>query len=125
MPCMQAFIRALMTPAHSAVAPAPHRLAVIPTDQRREFHIVRHNRDPARPPYIWATWLPRLLTGEKSCEWTAWFKAHHRNWTRTPSDFNQAQWLIDHTALLNKQRAGGYSPCRSRLATLAVHHLPG
>ena len=76
-------------------------------------------------PYIWATWLPRLLTGENSCEWTAWFKAHHRNWTRTPSDFNQAQWLLDHTALLNKQRAGGYSPCRSRLATLAVHHLPG
>ena len=20
-------------------------------------------------PYIWATWLPRLLTGENSCEW--------------------------------------------------------
>ena len=76
-------------------------------------------------PYMWATWLPKLLTGENSCEWTAWFKAHHRNWTRTPSDFNQAQWLLDHTALLNKQRAGGYSPCRSRLATLAVRHLPG
>ena len=44
-------------------------------------------------PYMWATWLPKLLTGENSCEWTAWFKAHHRNWTRTPSDFNQAQWL--------------------------------
>ena len=33
-------------------------------------------------PYIWATWLPRLLTGENSCEWAVWFKAHHQDWTR-------------------------------------------
>ena len=54
-------------------------------------------------PYIWATWLPTLLTGENSCEWTAWFKAHHRNWTRTPSESNQAQWMLNHTALLNER----------------------
>ena len=55
-------------------------------------------------PYIWATWLPRLLTGENSCEWAAWFKAHHKNWNRAPSDFDQARWLMLHTALLNEQR---------------------
>ena len=55
-------------------------------------------------PYIWATWLPRLLTGENSCEWAVWFKAHHQSWTRQPSDFDQAQWLMGHTALLNQQR---------------------
>ena len=64
-------------------------------------------------PYIWATWLPRLLTGENSCEWAAWFKAHHKNWAKPPSDFNQAQWMLNHTALLNERRAnwevGGYS----------------
>ena len=64
-------------------------------------------------PYIWATWLPRLLTGENSCEWAAWFKAHYQGWTRQPSGFNQAQWLLNHTALLNERRAnweaGGYS----------------
>ena len=54
-------------------------------------------------PYIWATWLPRLLTGENSCKWAVWFKAHHRNWTRNPSQFNQAQWMLDHTALLNER----------------------
>ena len=63
-------------------------------------------------PYIWATWLPRLLTGENSCEWAIWFKAHHQNWERVPSDFNQAQWMLNHTALLNERRAnwevGGY-----------------
>ena len=63
-------------------------------------------------PYIWATWLPRLLTGENSCEWAIWFKAHHQDWARVASDFNQAQWLLDHTALVNERisnwTAGGY-----------------
>ena len=57
-------------------------------------------------PYIWATWLPRLLTGENSCEWASWFRARHESgsWVRRPSDFNQIQWLVGHTALLNEQR---------------------
>lgn len=53
--------------------------------------------------HVWITWLPRLLTGENSCEWAVWFKAHHRDWTRRPSDFDQAQWLLDHTALVNER----------------------
>ena len=53
-------------------------------------------------PYIWATWLPRLLTGENSCEWAIWFKAHYQDWTRQPSDFDQAKWVLDHTALVNE-----------------------
>ena len=57
-------------------------------------------------PYIWATWLSRLLTGENSCEWAIWFKAHYVEWTRQPSDFDQAKWLMRHTALLNQQRQG-------------------
>ncbi len=83
-------------------------------------------------PYIWATWLPRLLTGENSCEWAVWFKAHYVEWTRQSSDFDQAEWLMRHTALLNHQRQeweddghhvfvethGAYRP-RGKTATLA------
>ena len=68
---------------------------------------------PRKHPYIWATCRSRLLTGENSCEWAGWFKAHHRNWIRNPSDFNQAEWLLSHIALLNKRRNdwknGGFS----------------
>ena len=60
---------------------------------------------PRQRPYIWATWLPRLLTGENSCEWAIWFKAHHQSWERVPSDFDQAKWMLDHTALLNERIA--------------------
>ena len=54
-------------------------------------------------PYIWATWLPRLLIGENSCEWAVWFKAHHQDWAKVPSEFNQAEWMLNHTALLNER----------------------
>lgn len=27
-------------------------------------------------PYIWPTWISGLLSGEKQCEWAAWYRAH-------------------------------------------------
>ena len=59
----------------------------------------------SRGPYIWATTLTKLLTGENSCEWAGWFKAHHQNWTKAPSDFDSTIWMLEHTALVNDERA--------------------
>ena len=56
-------------------------------------------------PYIWATWLAKLLTSENSCEWAVWFKAHYQDWTRTPSEFNQAEWMLNHTLDCNVREA--------------------
>ena len=69
----------------------------------------------ATGPYIWVTWLPRLLSGGSSCEWSSWFKVQHEgwSWSRMPSDFDQTDWLLNHTALLNQLRENwelqGYS----------------
>jgi hypothetical protein len=54
-------------------------------------------------PYIWVTWLTKLLVGENSCEWAAWFKANHegRSWTKVPSNFDASEWQLNHTDLLN------------------------
>ena len=60
---------------------------------------------PRDNPYIWTTWLPRLLTSENSCEWAIWFKAHRQNWAKVPSDFNQAEWMLNHTSLLNEKKS--------------------
>ena len=64
-------------------------------------------------PYIWTTSLPKLLTGECSCEYAAWFKANHQGWKRQPSNFDAVQWQIEHTALLieTKERflSSGYN----------------
>ena len=60
----------------------------------------------ATGPYVWVAWLPRLLSGESSCEWASWFKAQHEgdSWVRMPSDFEQGGWIMNHSATLNKQR---------------------
>lgn len=59
---------------------------------------------PREHPYIWANWLARLLAGESHCQWAGWFRAHYQDWTKPPSDFDNAQWMLDHTALLNRER---------------------
>ena len=43
------------------------------------------------------------MTGDRSCEWAIWFKAHYQNWPRRPSDLDPTEWLMRHTALLNRQ----------------------
>ena len=56
-------------------------------------------------PYIWATWLAKILAGDSSCEWAAWFKARYdsKSWQRVArSDFSA--WAIAHTALLDRSR---------------------
>lgn len=62
-------------------------------------------------PYIWATWLAPLLSGDDSCEWKVWFKAHYQGYEKIPRDFNSAEWTENHTALLTtlQNRYGGSS----------------
>ena len=57
-------------------------------------------------PYIWVTWLTKLLVGEKSCEWCAWFKAKHEGWSwdKQPSTFNSVAWQMDHSAQVAANR---------------------
>ena len=57
-------------------------------------------------PYIWVTWLSKLLAGDNSCEWASWFRAQHEGWSyeKTPSTFDQATWQMEHTELLNRVR---------------------
>ena len=59
---------------------------------------------PREHPYIWATWLAKLLAEDSQCQWAGWFRAHNRNWTKPPSHFDNAKWTLHHTTLLNRER---------------------
>ena len=59
---------------------------------------------PREHPYIWTTWFAKLLAGDSHCQWACWFRAHNQSWARPPSDFDNAKWMLDHTALLNRER---------------------
>ena len=56
-------------------------------------------------PYIWITWLTKLLVGDNSCEWASWFKAQHdgKSWTRAERVGNLARWQIGHTDMLKRK----------------------
>ena len=69
-------------------------------------------------PYIWVTWLTKLLTGNDGCEHASWFKArfHSKSWTRVERVNNLARWQVGHTDLLNAKarelREQGYEVSR-------------
>ncbi len=48
-------------------------------------------------PYIYPTWLPKLLAGLDRCKWKTWFQVHHegRTWQRLDSDFNLSRYNMD------------------------------
>ena len=36
-------------------------------------------------PYVWVTWLSRLLVGDDSCVWPSWFRAHYESFRKADS----------------------------------------
>lgn len=60
---------------------------------------------PRRQPYIWVTWLSKIMAGEQSCIWASWFKAHHQDYNKLQGSFDLARWNIEHTRLLTEYRA--------------------
>jgi len=52
-------------------------------------------------PYVWVTWITKLLAGETHCTWSVWLRANYKT-APMPSDFDSASWKIGHTALLRK-----------------------
>jgi hypothetical protein len=57
-----------------------------------------------KQPYIWVTWLSKVMAGEQACLWASWFKAHHQDYPKVPSNFDLASWNVEHTRLLIRTR---------------------
>jgi hypothetical protein len=51
-------------------------------------------------PYIYATWLAKLLPGGQQCVWSAWFKAHHKYEKFEEQAFDLVKWNRDHAKLM-------------------------
>jgi CRISPR/Cas system-associated exonuclease Cas4 (RecB family) len=66
-------------------------------------------------PYIWATWITKLLAGENQCAWAAWFRAHYR-YDKLPRDVDLAAWTVDHGEMVReccrRLTADGYEVLR-------------
>ena len=55
-------------------------------------------------PFLWISWLSKLMAGEKQCQWACWFRSHYR-WNKLPSGCDLARWTADHAQLLHARRA--------------------
>lgn len=65
-----------------------------------------HSRTkPRTEPYVWATWISKLLAGESTCLWSAWFRAHHQFAKTARADFDLDRWQTDHTAVVHRAAA--------------------
>ncbi len=56
---------------------------------------------PRAEPYVWVSWITKLLAGESSCVWSAWFRAHYQT-AKGPNNFDMAAWLMEHAAMLRR-----------------------
>ena len=74
---------------------------------------------PRESPYIWATWLARLLAGEASCEWASWFRSHYQAWAKPPTDFDQARESREKLGYTVYTEAQNAFRLRGKFATLA------
>lgn len=51
--------------------------------------------------YVWVTWLAKLMAGDVQCQWAPWFRSHFMGYTKAPSDFQQATWVVEHNKCLD------------------------
>jgi hypothetical protein len=54
--------------------------------------------------YVHPAWLAKLMAGEASCAWAAWYRVHYSNWSRPASDFDEAKYRMEHTRLVREMR---------------------
>lgn len=81
-----------------------------------------------RRPFIWITWLTKLLAGENKCWWATWFRATH-DYQKTPDDPGREaffkEWTAKHDAIVNRHaatlRANGYTLKMEEDASFFAH----
>ncbi len=80
-------------------------------------------------PYIWVTWLTRLIAGEAQCEWSLWYRARYRFDKLAPGS-DLVRWTMEHDHLVQARAEAlvkaGLKPVpeqsmtvRGRLATVS------
>lgn len=57
-------------------------------------------------PYVWVTWITKLLAGEDKCWFKAWFKAHYE-YDKLEEDAENkaklAEWTRNHDAMVQRR----------------------
>lgn len=75
------------------------------TDKRSNEITMKKEPTKKQKPTVRVTQLAPLMAGEKECEYSVWFPAHHQ-YEKLPSDSSSLDtWLIEHRELVNFRAA--------------------
>lgn len=55
---------------------------------------------PRGQPYVWMTWLAKAMSGDVSCVWQPWFRAHYQLAATMPEGTGLDEWRAKHTRLV-------------------------
>ena len=58
--------------------------------------------NPRKSPYIWVTWLAKVMSGDVTCHWQSWFQSHNQLTEKQSGDFDSAGWVMSHTKMLTE-----------------------
>jgi hypothetical protein len=56
---------------------------------------------PRVEPYVWVSWVTKVLAGESTCVWSAWLRAHYQT-AKKPNGLDLGSWQMDHTAMIRR-----------------------
>lgn len=54
-------------------------------------------------PFLWPSWLAKLISGSDQCEWKFWIKSHYK-FDEKSSEFSLTTWAIKHNQLVKARR---------------------
>ena len=59
---------------------------------------------PRSSPYVYVTWIAKILSGDAQCAWAPWFKAHF-TFDKVKRSFDSAAWSASHNDMIRKRVA--------------------
>ena len=54
---------------------------------------------PKASPYVWVTWMSKIIAGEAFCEWSLWFRARY-SYTKLNAGADLTRWTEEHDDLV-------------------------
>ena len=68
-------------------------------------------------PYVWVSWITKVLAGESSCVWSAWFRAHYQT-AKKPNGLDLGSWQMEHNDMNDElAKAGAYNALKKKQIT--------
>lgn len=67
-------------------------------------HLPKKGKEERVKKSVWVTWVAKLMAGESSCTWAAWFKTHYVDYDKVPSKCEFIKYRLNHSRMIDELR---------------------